>query len=488
MAESDPVALMARLVAVFEADQARADADTHQRDADIGRRLSPDLDDNKRIQRWLQEVSPSLNHGMPSSVSTTGAMIVLGGALIGLLSAATLFYYDGSGRVNALAVIGMLVGFPTLLLAASWASCLSITRARVWPLLGGLLGALARLSPGRLTGWLAARISRGDVEHISLLAPNANAGAHATAAQPTMARVRLWFYVRWAHLGSVGFFVGALTAMLALVVFTDLVFGWSTTLDMSDADMLSVVQLLALPWAWLWPDALPGADLVAASRYYRAAEPIQDVGRLAELGQWWPFLSMCVLTYGALPRVLSAVVCQVMLGRAARAGITEHPQSVALLRRLQVVAAAAEVQARESGGLSPPASRPKVSRLRADRIVNWAQVPINDDELRAFFGATSVLHAGGTRSISEDEEVIAAIANSPQLETTIVSKAWEPPILDLADFASDLHAVVEASVAVVPVSVNQGQPAAAGDTDSAVWRRSFSVADVALNFVPETAA
>ena len=131
-----------------------------------------------------------MHQGLPSSVGTAGALVVLGGCLLGLLSAATLFYYDGSGRVNALAVLGVLVGMPTVLLLGSWLSCLSVTRARVWPLVGDLFGALARLSPGRFTAWLAARMTRGDVEHLSVLLPAGYANGSALAAQPVLVRVR----------------------------------------------------------------------------------------------------------------------------------------------------------------------------------------------------------------------------------------------------------------------------------------------------------
>ena len=114
MAESDPLALLARLSAVHAADEGRAETELRSRDADIGRRMAPTASDRERLLGWLQAVSPSMHHGLPSSVGTAGALVVLGGCLLGLLSAATLFYYDGSGRVNALAVLGVLAGMPTV--------------------------------------------------------------------------------------------------------------------------------------------------------------------------------------------------------------------------------------------------------------------------------------------------------------------------------------------------------------------------------------
>ena len=480
MAESDPLALLARLSAVHAADEGRAETELRSRDADIGRRMAPTSSDRERLLGWLQAVSPSMHHGLPSSVGTAGALVVLGGCLLGLLSAATLFYYDGSGRVNALAVLGVLVGMPTVLLLGSWLSCLSVTRARVWPLVGDLFGALARLSPGRFTAWLAARMTRGDVEHLSVLLPAGYANGSALAAQPVLVRVRTWFFARWAHLASVGFFLGALVAMLALVVFTDLVFGWSTTLKLSPAEMHRVVQLVALPWGWALPEAVPSLELVTASRYFRAADPIHNVAELSALGQWWPFLCMCVFTYGAVPRVVSAMISRHVLHRVADAAFAAHPGSVTVLQRLQ---AASDRQPAVDAGADLALPRTSTSGFQAARIVNWAQVPIVDAVLREYFGAASILQAGGTRSISEDEEAIRAAANDPDVATAIIAKAWEPPILDLADFAADLRAQLEAPVTVVPVNVAEGAPASVSCNDESVWRRSFDATDVELIFV-----
>ena len=123
-------------------------------------------------------------------------------------------------------------------------------------------------------------------------------------------------------------------AGLILVAVTDLAFGWSSTLTL-DADAVHrAFAFLALPWASWLPGAVPDADLVAASRYFRL-ETVQIGGEeAAALGTWWPFVLMTILFWGLLPRLLLLGVGQWRLGGAMRSMLVRHPEVVALLDRL----------------------------------------------------------------------------------------------------------------------------------------------------------
>ncbi|MEM7404056.1 MAG: DUF2868 domain-containing protein [Pseudomonadota bacterium] len=470
MRSGDPLPRLARLIATCAADAGLDAAERDRRDADIARELDPASSPQERIDRWLTRVSPSSERGVEVPLGAAGTVSILAGAGLGLLSAVTLFYYDGSGRVNALAVMGFLTAFPVLLLALSWLSCLSITGARVWPVLGSLVAGLARLSPGRLTAWLAARMSRDELEHLKLLAPR-------EGADPPLQRVRVWFFARWSHLVGTGYFAGALIGMFLLVVFSDLVFGWSTTLEIESGRLYRLVELMALPWAWIWPAASPSQELVAASQYFRAAAPVEDVEKLAALGQWWPFLLMSVLTYGWLPRAVSAALCARLLHRASARAFVASAASRHLLERLSAPPGpAAAGLARQSRSSSP--ARDELSASRVDVVVNWAQLAIDDDVLRATFGAHRIESAGGVCTIDEDDAVVAAVSEGAT--TVVLCKAWEPPLLELHDFAAALHARSGASVYVVPVVIEGGRPGAPAPRDAEVWSRSFSVSGVTL--------
>ena len=473
MQSTDPLPTLARLLALLDSDESSPMHEREARDAAIGRELDPTLEATERVQLWLRRMSPTSEQGLEAPIAVAGTLSVLFGVLLGMISAAALFYYDGSARVNALAVLGVLVGAPMVLLTFSWLSCLSVTRARVWPLVGGLLSTVAHLSPGRLTGWLARRMSRQGVEHARLL-------ALSTGADPAIGSVRMWFYARWSHLVGVGYFSGALLTMLALIVFSDLVFGWSTTLELEPLTLQHMTSVMALPWSWLWPAASPSLELVESSQYFRAASAISEVSALAALGRWWPFLLMSVLIYGWLPRAVSAWVCARALDRAAIRALTEQAASRGLLERLEPpmfvtieprsdAAAAHTSMALGASGNAPDAVVTSASSATFDLVINWANVRLDDAVMTQVFAANTVKHAGGTYSIDEDDAVVAATPSGAT--SVVVCKGWEPPLLELNDFVSDLHARTQARVTIVPVSVVAGRLGGLATRDREVWSR-----------------
>lgn len=115
---------------------------------------------------------------------------------------------------------------------------------------------------------------------------------------------------RWQMLvGLQGFWLllglGMLLGFWTLLLFTDLAFGWSSTLLNGEQSPLRLMQLMAAPWAWLWPAAVPDAALLDATRYVRIDPQASSIERA---GDWWPFLMASLLFYNLLPRALLALV------------------------------------------------------------------------------------------------------------------------------------------------------------------------------------
>ncbi|MCG8428680.1 MAG: DUF2868 domain-containing protein, partial [Chromatiales bacterium] len=104
---------------------------------------------------------------------------------------------------------------------------------------------------------------------------------------------------------SLLFTIGMLLAFLLYLSVTDLAFGWSSTLDLTSAWIHRITSILAWPWQQLWPAASPSLELIEQTHYYRAAPAAAEQPAL--LGQWWPFLLMCLLTYVLLPRVITSL-------------------------------------------------------------------------------------------------------------------------------------------------------------------------------------
>jgi hypothetical protein len=474
-----PLDHLVTLLCVLEGDRSVELEERHARDRAIGKELDTDLSDRQRVLAWMARVAPSTLDSAARALSSAGTLMLMCGFFFGVLAAAAAFYYDGSGRVNVLAVAGLLVGLPLVLLLLSWVSCLAHTRARLWPFFGDIVAGLAQFSPGRATAWLAPRLTREHKAHLALLF-----GSGALASDPAVSRVRTWFFARWSHLVGTGYFVGVLLGMAALVIFTDLVFGWSTTLTVTGARLHALVINAAVPWAWLWSEAVPSLALVEASQYYRAGNAVTEQETLARLGQWWRFLLMLTLVYGFLPRLLSVMITSRQLFRCASGAVVELRESQAVLERLQLV-----VSAQGGHTPAPPAmplndllpqddATPALRATFADLVINWSGLPISDARLLADFNADGVRPAGGMRTVAQDHELINDVVALGSEQIVLVCKAWEPPLLELQDFVDDLRQATGAYIKVMPVAVEAGRAVSAVVRDREVWQRSFKTAHV----------
>jgi hypothetical protein len=115
------------------------------------------------------------------------------------------------------------------------------------------------------------------------------------------------------------FSLGALGGTLFRVTFSDVAFGWQSTLSATPSTVHGLVSLVSLPWAAWVPDALAGPTLtqVEGSRIILK----QGIAELAttDLVSWWPFLCLSLLCYAVVPRLLliigAATAQQLILNR-----------------------------------------------------------------------------------------------------------------------------------------------------------------------------
>ena len=226
-----PETLLARSVDILRWLEADADTGFDQRlsrDREIGRGLTAE-DDLPRVLGWWQKVrgdqSGERSTGSRVDALSRVALVLLGllGLFVGAGLGSVAFAYDGSHPVNVLALLGVLVGLPFLLLLLTLVYLLP---GRV-PGFGAFREAIAVVNPGR---WAGAWLDR--YAGLDLYAGFGRTGS-------SFARWQLTVFSQWF---AVGYFLGVLIAGLVLVAVTDLAFGWSSTLIR-----------LALAWSAFWP-------------------------------------------------------------------------------------------------------------------------------------------------------------------------------------------------------------------------------------------
>jgi len=441
----------------LEADAQRPAAELRRRDRALGRELAgAGLRGDAWVEVWLERVRPPAPDGAGArsarAVRGLSALLAAFGATLGSGAAAALFHYDGTHPVNVVRVIAFFVGLQLLLLAGTALLLLGGRWRRFVPGLELAQDVLSLASPGR---WLRA---------LQRLLPAAQrdafarAGALALRHRRLYAEVERWTWLCASQLFGVSFHLAALGTALGLVVFTDLAFGWSTTLTLDPRTLEHLTHALATPWARLWPDAVPSSELIAATQYFRGGPHI--VRDPMSSAPWWRFCAACMVVYGLVPRAALLGFGRYRLRRAVRRTFVHQPAVLALRDRLEHAVVETTADAAEA----PPAPRDTRARPAASApapgqrcaALAWSGFPFDVDASCRLVGLVArSQRRAGEGALSEDAAAIEALRREPSDEiVAVLVKAWEPPLLELMDFLRELRATLGDGrvVALVPLA------------------------------------
>lgn len=477
------------IAAALQRDQSRSLAQRHARDRHIAQtqELLPVPADRtgqlRTIGQWWQQAQQLPDFATTVQAPLAGAtfdrarraggyILLAFGMLLGSAVAAAALRYDGSAPVNLITVIAALVVIPGVMLMLT----LMLLPGRIRGL-GWLQDVLATFSPGQwLSAWLNRRFAQSDLGWQGRLSMAAELSAVAAA---DYRRIGKWQLVLYSQLLAVGFFVAALATLMLLVTFSDLAFGWSTTLDVAVERVIGWVQALSRPWAALLPGAAPDAQLIAQSQFYRAAD--LDTAQVTALGDWWPFLALVIAVYGLLPRAVLLLIAGARLRRAEQQLLLQHPQILKLFERMgaPIVTHAVDVaESAETARTQPEA--PMVSgkdrwlQLPAGKVVlvNWNQA-LPGAKLSAWLAQHAdrqperCVELGARTSAQEEQQLLDQLhADS----VVVLAKAWEPPLLEFIDVTRRLKQALDPAgvVLVVPVGI-EGRMAEAADLG--IWQQ-----------------
>lgn len=472
---ADLVALAVRL----NQDERRPRGELQQRSAKARSALedlqNPPTTEHGRVLFWLGELpdvdSDQAGRQVRSGFALIGLILTLAGLLSGIGLASAVFYYDGTQPVNIVAGLGVFVLLQTALLLLAAVAALPRGWVMKVPLAEGVQEALRLASPGRL-GLLASRLLPQEMRE-GLAVALGRTGAH----QRVFGRVQLWTILQWSQLYAFALNVAAVATFAYLVFFTDLAFGWATTLKIEPAEFHRMVHAVALPWWWLH-EAVPTLELVERSRFYRGTAFKPELR-----GAWWPFMLAAMLVYGLLPRLVALLIAHQQLGQATRRALVVMPGVQGVLRSLD------EVQSEESNGDDAAASIGPATDLAlgdAPIVIDWSRAAGSAARASRLLTRSieRVYPAGGSRTIAEDEAQLAEIGGgTPRDSTTadagvaVLVKLWEPPVIEFTDYLKQLRSAVGQGVAiiVVPVASEPGGAVVSADPELASqWRRRVS--------------
>lgn len=233
------------------------------------------------LRVWLAEMKETA-----AGRKFSAALSVVGGGLslvtfLGGISAVLGMLERARGGINVTLFLAILIGGQWLVLILAAVAWLVRRRAaESFSSVQAVAGRLARrLAGNRDDAWWNRLMDTG--------------GAPRAAV--------LWRLARLVQAAGVSFNLGILCGLAGLVLVKHVGFYWETTTELAMRSALETsVRFLSAPWAAWWPDAVPSARVIEASRWL----PGRDAGLAPGPAAWWEFLLAATLFWGLLPRAI----------------------------------------------------------------------------------------------------------------------------------------------------------------------------------------
>lgn len=454
----------------LEADRETPYLDKSRRDREIARSI-PAGDPISRVRAWWRAIrgadaDGSLGVRLERIRGLVAIAMAIAGALAGMAVALAAFRYDGSQPVNVVRLLALLVGFQLLLVVTT----LLLMPGRVIGL-RTLQDGLAAINPGAIATSLFRRIAR--------LPPDLERMFDWHASRASAGRFAKWQLLYWSQISAVAFNVAALVTAILLVTFTDLAFGWSTTLQAEPPAVTRLAQALAWPWHTIAPWAVPTPELVEQSQFFRYEGNGVVRGGIAPraLTGWWPFTIFAIVTYGLLPRLVLLMLAAYRLRAATAALLIDDPRVTALLDRMN----APEIETFGDDDDSVPEDVTREVELPplagAAQAVIW-EAAVTPDAARSHartlgLDLAGIVEAGGASELSADEAALTALGSSAPRSLVVITPAWEPPLLDLLDFLEALRRKVGKDVSIVVMPVADDPARGVSAVEKQTWTRAI---------------
>ena len=421
----------------------------------------------RSLRLWLANYRTATDSSRPicAGLHLGHLLVFLIGLVSGWSTAAVVLFYDGSAPVNILHAVVILALIPLLLSLPFYFGLLIPAQH--------LLDIFKALTPGRWTldlwQYLQSR-RRSSVPGNTFVIP-----------LPVGQHLAVW----WTQLFSLGFAIGSLLALFYQISIFDLAFAWSTTLNLSAGQFQQITNILAWPWSWWLPQAVPTTTLIEASQYFRLQSSTPQVlNSAAQMTQWWPFLLLSISSYSLLPRLLSTVLAGWRLRRCLQRQLLHSSTARRLLQQLDSNSVStrspvAEVITPQINGMD--SAIPGVGQLpdscRRVAVINWstvndfASVALEQFGRQRTFTVICEFFAGGQVALADERQISARIQALSADIIWLRVKAWEPPLQEHQRFLRQLRETVGGHIPLLVTLI--GLPDHDGEQDRMIWEQAL---------------
>lgn len=419
---------LARLDRQIRRDQDAPLRQLQERDRRIGAQVQH-VSSRGKLRAWLDATAPKDELQQLGGVEVSvGFWLGLIGLVLGFTAMSGLLMVDQQRPVNVLLLLSIFVGAQWLLLLAT--------------LLMGLMLAIHHqphlpfegLNPAR---WLFRRAFN-------------QLGEQVRHEQFTpVLRLAL---LTWGQMFGVFFNLGALASLLVILLIVDRSFGWSSTLNISNDGLHTVLHWLALPWAEWLPQATVDAELVAATRY-QSLQTEFGSAQVVAMRQWWPFLFVCIAFYGLLPRFLLCLLFYLVYRRTLIQTFVNYPAARMTLERMTSPLVDTRGHDHETAldSSSDTVVRRALPAKRKRMLIAWSGALRTDS--RPMVNALGMGEEDATPAgidLRDDQELLKTI-NQARSDVLILVKSWEPPLGELGDFLRGISPKLDCYLVLLPL-------------------------------------
>lgn len=226
-------------------------------------------------------------------------LAVLAGLLLGAGLCGSLIAYAGDAPINVFTCLWVML-VPQLLLLILLGLSIFLGRFKRAPRLIGLYPMLAGIIQRNLKRLLKSRYAA-----LPAAKREAMAAAVGLMGQGRSIYGRIFFRPVFVigQVFGICFNIGLAGVLLLRVAITDLAFGWQSTLQPAAETVHGILQAISLPWSWLLSSsaAHPSVAQIRGSQFV-FKEGMRHLDS-PDMAAWWPFLLLCLIFYGLLPRL-----------------------------------------------------------------------------------------------------------------------------------------------------------------------------------------
>lgn len=486
-------------------DKARRDRDAYSGLMEKGL-ISASSSDRDLLLAWTRKMAESDSGKMPGTAAMAVwryllAAMAFGGVLTGLSIVSAVLYYNGREPVNVAAFLGVTVlpHWIFLLLLGLRSLICFFTEKREGRHYPFLYSGIRKISEIFLKSGLYAIGQGGESLSLWLM-----------KISKVYSSAFFWPILILAQVFGLFTALSSLAFTLMRVAFTDLAFGWQSTLDTAPGKIHAIAALMSSPWSWFLGEGLgfPDSASVAGSRMV-LKEGMMSLST-PDLASWWPFLCLCIFFYAFIPRLILLGAGLIKAGRYPGIADLCHAECAHLVLRMR--SPLFDTRADEKNGCdkieipeNDPGSSPPI--VYTEEPVAPAE-PVEAVASNEHFGIVLVsadfMDLAGEDAIISGvsmfsgktvsgvicyepepffekkaiEKLKAMLSGRDSFSVCLIMEAWQPPILEIMDFvkmvrsAAGKKTIISIMLAGKPRS--ESVFTKPSETDRSIWSSSVA--------------